>query len=99
MVMQKIGADRMPRLALTLRQSGVYRAFLGSRVWLGGVPIMIAGWVVFLKAIATAPLSAAQPVLGFGVVVLLGFSAAFLRKRLRGGRRCGAGASVVGSRF
>src|SRR5262249_60333238 len=83
MVMQKIGADRMPRLALTLRQSGVYRAFLGSRIWLGGVLIMIAGWVIFLKAIANAPVSIVQPVLGFGLVILAVFFVVFLHERMR----------------
>src|SRR5262249_37863669 len=56
-VMQKIAADRMPRLGLTLRQREVYRAFLRSPTWLGGLGFMIGGWVFFLKAIANAPVS------------------------------------------
>jgi len=96
MVMQKIGADRMPRLALTLRQSGVYRAFFGSRIWLGGVLIMIAGWVIFLKAIANAPVSIVQPVLGFGLVILAVFSVVFLHERLRAMEWCGVALMVVG---
>ena len=39
MVMQKIGADRMPRLGLTLRQGAVYLAFLRSPIWLGGLAV------------------------------------------------------------
>src|SRR5262249_60580137 len=96
MVMQKIGADRMPRLALTLRQSGVYRAFLGSRIWLGGVLIMIAGWVFFLKALANAPVSIVQPVLGFGLVLLALFSVVWLRERLRPVEWGGVALMVVG---
>ena len=43
MVMQKVAADRMPRLGLTLRQWEVYGAFLRSPIWLGGLGITIAG--------------------------------------------------------
>jgi multidrug transporter EmrE-like cation transporter len=82
-VMQKIGADRMPRLGLTLRQGAVYRAFFRSPMWLGGLAFMIAGWVFFLRAIANAPVSIVQPVLGFGLVLLALFSVVFLRERLR----------------
>lgn len=83
MVMQKIGADRMPRLGLTLRQGNVYRAFLRSPIWLGGLAVMIAGWAFFLKAIANAPVSIVQPALGFGLALLALFSVVFLHERLR----------------
>jgi drug/metabolite transporter (DMT)-like permease len=82
-VMQKIGADRMPRLALTLRQGAVYRAFLRSPIWLGGMAITIVGWVLFLNALANAPVSIVQPVLGFGLALLALFSVVVLRERLR----------------
>src|SRR5262245_8325599 len=55
MVMQKVAADRMPRLGLTLRQWEVYGAFLRSPTWLGGLGVTIAGWAFFLKAIDNAP--------------------------------------------
>ena len=56
-VMQKIGADRMPRLQFRLRQRDVYVAFLRSRIWLGGLFINVMGWAFFLKAVANAPIS------------------------------------------
>ena len=95
MVMQKIGADRMPRLELRLRQSDVYRAFLRSPIWLGGLAITIFGWVLFLKAIANAPVSIVQPVLGFGLVLLALFSVVFLRERIRPIEWCGV--ALMGS--
>ena len=82
-VMQKVGADRMPRLQLRLGQRDVFRAFLRSPIWLGGIGVTIAGWVLFLKAIANAPVSIVQPVLGFGLCLLALFSVVFLRERLR----------------
>jgi drug/metabolite transporter (DMT)-like permease len=82
MVMQKIGADRMPRLELTLRQREVFGAFLRSPIWLGGMGVTIAGWLFFLVAIANAPVSIVQPVLGFGLCLLALFSVVFLKERL-----------------
>jgi uncharacterized membrane protein len=96
MVMQKIAADRMPRLELTLRQGTVYRAFLRSPLWLGGFAIMTAGWGFFLKAVANAPVSIVQPVLGFGLVVLALFSVMFLRERLRAAEWSGVALMVAG---
>jgi drug/metabolite transporter (DMT)-like permease len=95
-VMQKLAADRMPRLELTLRQSQVYRAFLRSPTWLGGLGFMIAGWVFFLKAIANAPVSIVQPVLGFGLAILALFSVVFLHERLRPSEWVGVALMVAG---
>ena len=96
MVMQKVAADRMPRLELTLRQSHVYRAFLRSPTWLGGLAITIAGWAFFLKAIANAPVSIVQPVLGFGLAILAIFSVVFLHERLRLSEWAGVALMVAG---
>ena len=83
MVMQKIAADRLPRLGLALRQGEVYRAFMRSPLWLGGFGVTTTGWVFFLVAIANAPVSIVQPVLGFGLALLAVFSVVFLHERLR----------------
>ena len=96
MVMQKIAADRMPRLELTLRQSDVYGAFLRSPTWLGGLAVTIAGWAFFLKAIANAPVSIVQPVLGFGLAILAVFSVVFLHERLRPSEWAGVALMVAG---
>jgi drug/metabolite transporter (DMT)-like permease len=82
-VMQKIGADRMPRLQLRLRQREVYAAFLRSPIWLGGLLITATGWAFFLKAVANAPISIVQPVIGFGLALLALFSVVFLHERLQ----------------
>jgi drug/metabolite transporter (DMT)-like permease len=96
MVLQKVGADRLPRLRLTLRQAEVYRAFLSSPIWLGGLAITAAGWVFFLKAIANAPVSIVQPVLGCGLALLALFSVIFLHERLRVGEWGGVALMVAG---
>jgi len=96
MVMQKIAADRMPRLELALHQPEVYGAFLRSPTWLGGLGITIAGWAFFLKAIANAPVSIVQPVLGFGLAVLAVFSVLFLHERLRPSEWVGVALMVAG---
>ena len=82
-VMQKISADRMPPIELGTHQPHVVRAFFRSPMWLGGIAVMTAGWVLFLKAIANAPVSIVQPVLGFGLCLLALFSVVFLHERLR----------------
>jgi len=96
MVMQKVAADRMPRLGLTLRQWEVYGAFLRSPTWLGGLGVTIAGWAFFLKAIANAPVSIVQPVLGFGLAVLAVFSVVFLHERLRPSEWVGVALMLAG---
>ena len=82
-VLQKLGAERLPRIRLGGGQRGVIRAFVRSPIWLGGLGVSVVGWVLFLKAIANAPVSIVQPVLGFGLCLLALFSVLFLRERLR----------------
>jgi len=81
-VLQKVGADRLPRLGLSVRQGSVYLAFIRSPIWLTGIAINTVGWVLLLKALANAPVSIIQPVLGFGLALLALFSAVFLKERL-----------------
>jgi multidrug transporter EmrE-like cation transporter len=81
-VLQKVGANRLPRLGLSIRQGSVYLAFMRSPVWLAGIAIQTVGWVFMLKALANAPVSIIQPVLGFGLALLALFSAVFLKERL-----------------
>ena len=95
-VMQKLGADRMPRIGLGGGQRSVVRAFLRSPIWLGGLAVTIAGWVLFLKAIANAPVSIVQPVLGFGLCLLALFSVVFLHEQLRPLEWLGIGLMVGG---
>jgi drug/metabolite transporter (DMT)-like permease len=96
MVLQKIGADRMPRLELRLRQGAVYAAFLRSPIWLGGMAITLAGWALFLKAIANAPVSIVQPVLGLGLALLALFSVVLLKEQLRSLEWAGVTLMVAG---
>jgi len=78
LVMQKIAADRLPRLALSLRQGHVYAAFVRSRLWRLGIATTTVGWICFLKALANAPVSIVQPALGAGLVLLAIISIVFL---------------------
>ena len=43
-VMQKVGADRMPRIALARGQGAVVGAFFRSPIWLGGMVVMTVGF-------------------------------------------------------
>src|SRR5215475_412657 len=95
-VMQKLGADRMPRIRLGAGQRHVVRAFLRSPIWVGGLAVSACGWALFLKAIANAPVSIVQPVLGFGLCLLALFSVVFLHERLRPVEWLGIGLMVSG---
>jgi len=83
LVMQKIAADSMPRLTLSLRQHHVFHAFLRSPLWLAGIAVTTAGWIFFLKALANAPVSIVQPVLGAGLALLALISVFFLKEEVR----------------
>jgi len=95
-VMQKVAADRMPRIRLRGGQGSTVRAFLGSPLWVGGLAVSAGGWVLFLKALANAPVSIVQPVLGFGLCLLALFSVVVLRERLRPLEWLGVGLMVAG---
>ena len=95
-IMQKLGAEHLPRIALTGGQRRVMRAFVRSPTWRRGLAVSIVGWVLFLKAIANAPVSIVQPVLGFGLCLLALFSVVFLRERLRPLEWLGVGLMVGG---
>jgi multidrug transporter EmrE-like cation transporter len=95
-VLQKIAADRMPRIELRVGQREVLVAFLRSPIWLGGIAVMTVGWALFLKAIANAPVSIVQPTLGFGLCLLALFSVVFLGERLRPLEWLGIGLMVAG---
>jgi uncharacterized membrane protein len=82
-ILQKTAADHMPPLRLDGTQRAAMRAFLRSPLWLGGLGVTLAGWALFLKAIANAPVSIVQPVLGFGLCLLALLSVVFLHERLR----------------
>src|SRR4029453_8868355 len=82
LVLQKVGADRLPRLGLSVRQGNASPPFIRSPIWLAGIAINTVGWVLLLKALANAPVSIIQPVLGFGLALLALFSAVFLKERL-----------------
>jgi len=81
--MQKIAADRMPRLTLSLHQRHVFRAFLRSPLWLAGIAVTTVGWACFLRAIANAPVSIVQPTLGAGLVLLALISVLVLEEKVR----------------
>ncbi|HJQ82504.1 MAG TPA: DMT family transporter [Candidatus Binatia bacterium] len=83
LVLQKIAADKLPRLGLGRERRGALRAFFRSPTWLAGTGITILGWIAFLKAVANAPVSIVQPVLGFGLALLALFSLVVLHERLR----------------
>jgi uncharacterized membrane protein len=82
LIVQKVAADRLPRLGWTLEQRSAFRSFLRSPMWLSGIGIQTFGWIFFLKAVASAPVSVVQPVLGFGLALLAIFSVIILGESL-----------------
>jgi drug/metabolite transporter (DMT)-like permease len=96
LVLQKIAADRLPRLGWKLEQRNAFRAFLRSPMWLSGMGIQAFGWIFFLKAVASAPVSVVQPVLGFGLALLAVFSVVVLGERLRAVEWAGIATMLAG---
>jgi drug/metabolite transporter (DMT)-like permease len=69
------------------------RALVGARLWVAGFTVGLAGWGLYLLALARAPLSLVQAVSagGIGLLVLL----AAVLGRVRPGRRDTAGALLA----
>jgi len=80
-VLQKEGTKGLPQLSLDRK---VIRKYGGSRTWVIGVAVDIAGALLMLKAVSQAPVSVVQPVSGCGLAVLAVFSHFYLHEAMHG---------------
>jgi hypothetical protein len=75
------------------------RLLLGSRAWLSGFAMETGGFLLYVAALALAPLALVQSVAAGGIGVLAIASARLGRRRLTSRERWGAGVSVAGLLF
>lgn len=82
LVLEKRALRTMPQVDAR-HAARLLRILLSSPAWLGGFSLMLCGFALQVVALTFAPVSVVQPVLGSGVVILLGLSRLVLRERLR----------------
>jgi drug/metabolite transporter (DMT)-like permease len=86
--------------ALSLRRPvQSLRALLASRAWLAGFAMESSGFVMYVAALALAPLALVQSVAAGGIGILAVASARVAHRRLTGRESLGAGVSVAGLLF
>src|SRR6516164_2872319 len=90
---QAVGA--LPTLSLR-RPARSLRLLLGSARWLQGFAMEAGGFVLYVAALALAPLALVQSVSAGGVGILAFASARAARRRVSGREALGAGVAVAG---
>jgi hypothetical protein len=88
-------ASQVPPLSLRRPVASV-RSLLGNRRWLTGFGSEAAGWLLYVVALALAPLSLVQAVAAGGIGILALMVARITRVPLTRRERVGAGLSVFG---
>jgi drug/metabolite transporter (DMT)-like permease len=88
-------ASKLPRLSLR-RPIASGRSLLGSRRWLLGLGAEAVGWVLYVVALALAPLSLVQATAAGGIGILAIMVSRFTHVPLTRRERAGAIVSVVG---
>ena len=82
LALQKKGAVSLPKIGVE-KGGRVFKAFMSSRIWVGGTVLMTGGWGLYLVSTAFAPISIIQPTLGVGLAVLALFSVFYLHEKIR----------------
>ncbi len=82
LVLWKKAAVNLPEVKLGFSPKTIW-AFMTSGLWMLGFGIVIAGWVLYLIAVANAPISIIQPAIGFGLVILALFSVFYLKEEVK----------------
>jgi hypothetical protein len=72
------------------------RLLLGSRAWLTGFAVEMAGWGLFVVALALAPLALVQAVSAGGIGILAALVTRFSPSRLSARERLGVALSIAG---
>jgi hypothetical protein len=88
-------AQSLPRLSLR-RPLRAARLLVASRRWLTGFVAEIVGWLLFVLALALAPLALVQAVSAGGIGILAALVSRLRPSRLRPHERLGVGLSVAG---
>jgi drug/metabolite transporter (DMT)-like permease len=87
LIAEKRALDRMPALDVR-RAPRMVAGLLGSRAWLAGFALMLAGLACQAVALTFEPVTVVQPVLACGAVLVPVLSRLLLRERLGGGEAC-----------
>jgi drug/metabolite transporter (DMT)-like permease len=88
-------ASRVPALSLR-RPIASLHSLLGNRRWLAGLGAEAGGWILYVVALALAPLSLVQATAAGGIGILAMMVSRFTHVPLTTRERVGAGVSVVG---
>ncbi len=88
-------ASKVPALSLR-RPIASLRSLLGNRRWLSGFGAEAGGWILYVVALALAPLSLVQATAAGGIGILAVMVSRFTHVPLTARERVGAGVSVVG---
>jgi hypothetical protein len=94
-LLQHSVASQAPPLSLRRPVASV-RSLLGNRRWLLGLTTEGAGWLLYVAALALAPLSLVQATAAGGIGILAIMVSRVTHVPLTGGERAGALLSVVG---
>lgn len=81
-LLQHAGATRAPEVS-ALRPLASLRGLFISPRWLGGAALGLAGWGVYVLALASAPLSLVQAFLSGGLILVVPLAVVLLGHRLR----------------
>jgi drug/metabolite transporter (DMT)-like permease len=95
LLMMKSRAAALP----DARGRGILRgvmAWLSDPIWAGGMGVQIAGWVLYLAAVAHAPVSMVAVMMQGGIALFVIFSAVVLGERARASEWAGIIAIVIG---
>jgi hypothetical protein len=88
-------AAKVPALSLR-RPIASLRSLVGNRRWLAGIGVEAFGWLLYVGALALAPLSLVQATAAGGIGILAIMVSRFTHVPLTSGERIGAAVSVVG---
>ena len=88
-------ASKLPALSLR-RPIASLRSLLGNTRWLTGIGTESAGWLLYVGALALAPLSLVQATAAGGIGILAIMASRYTHVPLTGKERIGVAVSVVG---
>ena len=88
-------ASKLPALSLR-RPIASLRSLLGSHRWLAGIGVETVGWLLYVGALALAPLSLVQATAAGGIGILAIMVSRFTHVPLTSSERIGVVVSVVG---
>ena len=95
MVIQKQAVDKLPPFqSQSLKEN--LKAILASPLWILGWVMTTSGVVLNMIALGLADISLIQPLIGFGLIVLVIFSRFYLKESITKVMLAGIGISVIG---